>query len=201
MTRRFWAGCCALPTNPLSTAIRGARARTAASSSTAPAWPPAITCAPLAAVTCACRRASASTTCWMRTASWNGTARFPKPTRSSSPATWASSRLSARRRVWRRACAPASDVSRACAWPSASWSRSSSWARWARSWARRWRGSWSARPTSVCPWWCSPRRAARACRRVSCHSCRWRRCRARWSAMLRRSSPTSRCSPIPRRAA
>ncbi|MFR3090827.1 MAG: carboxyl transferase domain-containing protein [Eggerthella lenta] len=31
MTRRFWAGCCALPTNPLSTAIRGARARTAAS--------------------------------------------------------------------------------------------------------------------------------------------------------------------------
>ncbi len=44
-------------------------------------------------------------------------------------------------------------------------------------------GSWSAPPTSVCPSWCSPRRAARACRRGSCRSCRWRRCRARWNAM------------------
>ncbi|MFR0869442.1 MAG: hypothetical protein ACLSGS_10760 [Adlercreutzia sp.] len=72
-----------------------------------------------------------------------------------------------------------------------------SWARWARSWARRWRGSWSARPTSVCPWWCSPRRAARAGGSRVAHADG--EGVVRWSAMPRRSFPTSRCSPIPRR--
>ncbi len=118
------AGCCAPPTNGrYRRRIRGACARIAASSSTAPAWPPAITCAPLAAVISACRRASASRPSGCGQLRGMEPHGFPKPTRSSSPATWASSRLRERDgsgggRAHRRR-----SVSRASRGASASWSR------------------------------------------------------------------------------
>ena len=107
---------------------RGAPARAAASRSTRRAWRRDTARARRAAATSACRLPSASTTRSTRAASRSGTAPCPRPTRWASRATAASWRRSAPRRGSRKPCARARAASRVCAWPWASWSRSSSWA-------------------------------------------------------------------------